>query len=88
MKIEVLPSAAEVTGRGAAWFSAEVRANPTLVAALPTGRTPIAMYQRLAAERRAGSFDLSRATVFNLDEVLLPKSSPQTFFQLDRKSVV
>ena len=81
MKIEVLPSAAAVAARGAALFSAEVRANPALVAALPTGRTPIAMYERLASERTAGSFDLSRATIFNLDEVLLPRSSPQTFFQ-------
>lgn len=81
MKIEVLPSAAEVAGRGAALFAAEVRANPTLVTALPTGRTPIAMYQKLAAERTAGNFDLSRAITFNLDEVLLPRSAPQTFFQ-------
>lgn len=81
MKIEVLPSAAEVAARGAELFSAEVKAKPAIVAALPTGRTPIAMYQRLAAERAAGNFDLSRATTFNLDEVLLPKSSPQTFFQ-------
>jgi len=81
VRIEVLPSAAGVAARGAALFSALVRANPALVAALPTGRTPIAMYQKLATERTAGNFDLSRATTFNLDEVLLPKSSPQTFFQ-------
>ncbi len=56
-------------------------ANPRLVLALPTGRTPIEMYRLLAESRRAGRFDLSEATVFNLDEVLLPKSVPQTFFQ-------
>ena len=81
MKIEVLPSAAEVAGRGAAFFAAEVRLNPRLVVALPTGRTPIAMYQRLAFERKAGNFHLGVATTFNLDEVLLPQSAPQTFFQ-------
>jgi glucosamine-6-phosphate deaminase len=39
------------------------------------------MYQRLAAERQAGRFDLGEAVTFNLDEVLLPRTAPQTFFQ-------
>jgi glucosamine-6-phosphate deaminase len=81
VKIEVLSSAAEVAARGAAFFGDLVRANPRLVAALPTGRTPIAMYQKLAAERAASRFDLGEAVVFNLDEVLLPRQAPQTFFQ-------
>lgn len=81
MKIEVLSSAADVAARGATFFAGEVSRNPRLVAALPTGRTPIAMYQRLAAERRAVRFDLGEAVTFNLDEVLLKRSAPQTFFQ-------
>lgn len=81
MRIETLPSAARVARRGAAIFAEKVRARPDLVVALPTGRTPIEMYGILAESRAAGGFDLSRATTFNLDEVLLPRDRPQTFFQ-------
>ena len=81
MKIEILPTAAEVARRGASAFEAHVRAHPELVVALPTGRTPVDMYRILAARKKEGGFDLSRATAFNLDEVLLPRRMPQTFFQ-------
>lgn len=81
MKTEILPTAAEVARRGAAVFEAQARARPNLVVALPTGRTPIEMYDLLAARKRAGELDLSTATAFNLDEVLLPRRMPQTFFQ-------
>ena len=81
MKIETLPTAADVARRVASVFEARVLARPGLVVALPTGRTPIDMYEILAALRKAGALDLSRATAFNLDEVLLPRAMPQTFFQ-------
>lgn len=81
MKIEILKTAGEVARRGASLFEAAVAANPALVVALPTGRTPVDMYTILASRRKAGAFDLSRATAFNLDEVLLPRGLPQTFFQ-------
>ena len=81
MKLETLRSAAEVARRGASIFEAAALARPSLVVALPTGRTPIDMYRILAERRQAGALELSRATAFNLDEVLLPKSVPQTFFQ-------
>ena len=81
MKLEILPSAGEVARRAAALFASAVQARPNLVAALPTGRTPVAMYELLAAERLKGAFDPGLATSFNLDEVLLPRAMPQTFFQ-------
>jgi len=81
VKIEILKNAGEVARRGASLFEASLAENPALVVALPTGRTPVDMYAVLAARRKAGAFDLSRATAFNLDEVLLPRAMPQTFFQ-------
>ena len=81
MNIEVLPTAVDVTRRAASMFAEAVAANPRLVVALPTGRTPIEMYASLAESRRQGAFDLGQATTFNLDEVLLPRALPQTFFQ-------
>ena len=81
MKFEILSSAARVARAAASAFARIVEVQPSVVVALPTGRTPIAMYEILAARRQAGAFDLGQATAFNLDEVLLPKALPQTFFQ-------
>lgn len=87
MKIEILPSPEEVAHRAADLFAEFVRRHPGLAAALPTGRTPIAMYEILSARRQAGEFDLSRGAIFNLDEVLLPRAVPQTFFQFMTRHV-
>ena len=55
-------------------------ANPRLVLGLPTGRTPIPLYARLAALAVEGRADFSRATTFNLDEFLgLPADHPGSF---------
>ena len=58
-----------------------------VVMALPTGRTPIAMYKKLSAQRQAHQVDFVSATVFNLDEVLLPQHDPRTFFQFMTRHV-
>lgn len=47
---------------------AELRRSPTLVLGLPTGRTPVPVYARLARAYREGVADFSRAVTFNLDE--------------------
>lgn len=53
---------------------------PTLVLGLPTGRTPLLLYEqlvRLASEARA---DFSQVTTFNLDEFLgVPASHPGSY---------
>jgi len=53
--------------------------NPELVLGLPTGRTMLAFYRRLAARHRHGDLDLTRARGFNLDELLLPRDHPASF---------
>mgnify|MGYP000742293688 CR=1 FL=1 len=45
-----------------------VRANPSLVLALPTGGTPLGMFKALVAMVEAGELDLSAAIFFCLDE--------------------
>jgi len=42
--------------------------NPRAVLGLPTGRTPIVMYDLLAEQHAAGTLDFSQVTSFNLDE--------------------
>jgi glucosamine-6-phosphate deaminase len=45
-----------------------VTANPELVLALPTGSTPLGMFNALIAKVEAGTLDLSRVQFFCLDE--------------------
>lgn len=46
----------------------QVRTKPDSILTLPTGNTPIAMYQHIAEGYKQGILDFSRVTIFNLDE--------------------
>jgi glucosamine-6-phosphate deaminase len=60
--------------------AAALAGNPALVLGLPTGRTPIHFYAKLAALANEGRADFSRATTFNLDEFLgIPADHPGSF---------
>jgi glucosamine-6-phosphate deaminase len=60
--------------------AAAVAAAPRLVLGLPAGRTPIPFYDRLVRMSRRGEVDLSRVTVFDLDEFLgLPPEHPGSY---------
>lgn len=53
---------------------------PDAVLGLPTGRTPLALYEELARRRREGAVSFRRATVFALDELLgLRVGDPRSF---------
>jgi glucosamine-6-phosphate deaminase len=61
-------------------IAAEISAHPDLVLGLPTGRTPIPLYQELVALHREGRVDFSRATTFNLDEFVgIPRRDPRSY---------
>ena len=79
MRIRVLDHADAVAGAGADAVAAAVAARPAAVLALPTGRTPIPLYDALAMRHEKGAIDLSGAFGFNLDELILPPGDPRTF---------
>ena len=79
VRVRILQDAAEVAHAAADAVAAAVAADPGIVVALPTGRTPIPLYDELARRRAAGAIDLSRARGFNLDELALPQEDPRTF---------
>lgn len=62
-----------------------IRAKPTVVLGLPTGRTPVRLYHELATLHAHGEVSLSSVRTFNLDEFLgIPPShsgSYRTFMQ-------
>jgi glucosamine-6-phosphate deaminase len=64
----------------AARVAKTLRARPTTVLGLPTGRTPVRLYARMRAAFAAGKIDFRRATSFNLDEFVgLPASHPASY---------
>jgi len=79
VRLRVLDHAEAVAGAAADFVAAAVSARPAAVLALPTGRTPIPLYDALAARHEKGAIDLSGARGFNLDELALPPADPRTF---------
>jgi glucosamine-6-phosphate deaminase len=64
MTVEICADHAEASERAFALVAAALRAQPALVLGLPTGQTPVALYDRLAT----AGLDWSAARTFNLDE--------------------
>jgi glucosamine-6-phosphate deaminase len=79
VRVRVLENASAVAQAAADLVAEAARADPGIVLALPTGRTPIPLYDELARRHAAGAIDLSRARGFNLDELALPSDDPRTF---------
>ena len=79
VRVRVLEDAAAVALAAADAVAAAVRTDPGLVLALPTGRTPIPLYDELSRRHAAGAVDLSGARGFNLDELALPGEDPRSF---------
>ncbi len=61
-----------------------VALKPDTSLALPTGRTPLPFYEELARRSQAG-LDLGRVRVFNLDELVLPRADPRSFYAYMRR---
>ncbi len=68
MKLRVFDSEQDAAAACAAHIAEAVRAQPSLVLGLPTGRTPLNVYRELVALASRGALDVSRARTFNLDE--------------------
>ncbi|MBR4768184.1 MAG: glucosamine-6-phosphate deaminase [Lachnospiraceae bacterium] len=68
MKTEILKNYDEVSARAAEIVSEAIRKKPDITLGLPTGETPIGLYDRLSDLYRKGELDFSRVTTFNLDE--------------------
>jgi glucosamine-6-phosphate deaminase len=87
VKLRVLDDA-EAVARAAADVVAEaVARRPRLVLALPTGQTPLPLYDELAARHARRALDLTQARAFTLDELSLPPDDPRTFRAFMRRHV-
>ncbi len=78
--VSILPDANAVARRLAARVADALRANPSLVLGLPTGRTPLLLYEELVRLAKDGTADFGAATTFNLDEFIgIPATHPGSY---------
>jgi glucosamine-6-phosphate deaminase len=79
-RVVILPDARAVARQLAGRIGAALRDRPDLVLGLPTGRTPLMLYEELTALHRRGEADFSRAITFNLDEFVgVPADHPGSY---------
>lgn len=80
MEVQILQDRAAVAARAAQIVAAQITEKPDCVLGLPTGETPIGMYDVLSEQCAAGKLDFSRVTTFNLDEYYpIAPEHPQSY---------
>lgn len=86
----VIHRTADAACAAVANFVADVlRVQPDAVLGLPTGQTPVLVYDALAALYESGRVDFSRATTFNLDEFFgISADDPRSFHAFMRRHLV
>ncbi|HSU88096.1 MAG TPA: glucosamine-6-phosphate deaminase, partial [Terriglobia bacterium] len=70
MRVLVTPDYRTLSEEAAALVARAVRAKPDITLGLPTGSTPLGMYEELIRKHRHEELDFSRVRTFNLDEYL------------------
>jgi len=80
MRVLVTPDYRTLSEEAAALVARAVRAKPDITLGLPTGSTPLGMYEELIRKHRHEGLDFSRVRTFNLDEYLgLAPDDPQSY---------
>jgi glucosamine-6-phosphate deaminase len=86
MKVILARTPDELYRFAARFTSRQVRARPSLVLGLATGRTMIAYYRELVALHRAGEVSFAGCTSFNLDEYVgIPEDHPSSYHAFMRR---
>ena len=76
-----LPDYATLSTEAARRLLAAIRDNPAIVLGLPTGRTPIGMYDRVVEECGQAYHCFQNVSTFNLDEYVgIPRTHPGSYF--------
>ena len=78
--MRVLPDYESMSAAAAAMVAEKIRTKPDAVFLLPTGTTPLGMYERLVELHREEGLSFALAAFFNLDEYLgLPPDHPASY---------
>jgi glucosamine-6-phosphate deaminase len=80
MRVLVTPDYRTLSEEAAAILAKSIRAKPTLTLGLPTGQTPLGMYEALTRKHRLEELDFSGVRTFNLDEYFgMSPDNPQSY---------
>src|SRR6056297_3947506 len=80
MKVLVEKSYNEISKKAAYLVKQQINEKPNSVLGLPTGSTPLRMYDELIEMYERGEVDFSKVITFNLDEYYgLPPDHPQSY---------
>ncbi|MFO7814638.1 MAG: glucosamine-6-phosphate deaminase [Halanaerobiales bacterium] len=80
MKVLVEKSYKKISKKAAYLVKQQINEKPASVIGLPTGSTPLKMYEELIEMYKRGAVDFSEVTTFNLDEYYgLPPDHPQSY---------
>ena len=80
MNWEALPDYDALSDRAAKIFLSAIRDNPRIVLGLPTGRTPVRMYERVVAACNRQYHCFRDVVTFNLDEYAgIPSTHPGSY---------
>src|SRR5262245_34903837 len=80
MRVLVTPDYRTLSQTAAELVIKSLRANPNLTLALPTGRTPVGMYEEIVKTYRDEHLDFSSLRTFNLDEYVgLLHDAPKSY---------
>ena len=86
MRWETFDSAEALTEHAAQILLSTIRADPRVVLGLPTGRTPIGMYQRVVGECERTYHCFRDVTTFNLDEYVgVPREHAGSYYTYMRR---
>ena len=81
MRVVVYGDAGELAAGAAELLRARVSAKPDLAMAVPAGRTPRGMYERLRVLQAESPVDFSRMRVFSVDELCPPAPADGYFWR-------
>lgn len=81
MNWDTLPNYDALSDRAAEIFLSSIRRNPRIVLGLPTGRTPVRMYERVVAACTRDYHCFRDVVTFNLDEYVgIERSNPASYY--------
>jgi glucosamine-6-phosphate deaminase len=88
VKWENFPDYESLSARAAELFLDAIRRDPHAVLGLPTGRTPIGMYERVVAECSRQYRCFTGVTTFNLDEYAgIPREHPGSYYTFMKRQL-
>lgn len=87
-EVIIFPTPEAVDDYAATQVVGQIQTSPRSVLILPTGNTPIGMYQEIVRNYRYGIVDFSQAVTFNLDEYHpIPRSSSDSYVLYMRRNL-